>query len=79
MHIDGALAQYIKVRAQESDCLPPDIPFEQGSLATDAVATPYHALKVRAKLQPGESVAIFGLGGLGFHAVKLARLMGPIP
>jgi propanol-preferring alcohol dehydrogenase len=79
VHIDGALAQYIKVKARNLIALPQDIPFEQGSLATDAVATPYHALKVRAKLQPGESIAIFGLGGLGFHAVKLARLMGANP
>jgi 2-desacetyl-2-hydroxyethyl bacteriochlorophyllide A dehydrogenase len=79
IHLDGALAQFIKVRPRNLIRLPPEIDFETGSLATDAVATPYHALKARAALQIAESVAIFGTGGLGFHAVKLARLMGATP
>src|SRR5439155_14527272 len=37
--------------------------------------TPLHALK-RGRLQPGETVAIFGTGGLGFSAVQLARALG---
>ena len=76
IHMDGALAQYVKVKARNLISLPAGIPFEQGCLATDAVATPYHALKARAKLRPAESVAVFGIGGLGSHAIQLARLMG---
>jgi len=79
IHLDGALAQFVKVKPRNLIQLPPDIDFETGALATDAVATPYHALKARAVLQGAESVAIFGIGGLGFHAVKLARLMGASP
>jgi len=79
IHLDGALAQFIKVKPRNLINLPPYVDFEQGSLTTDAVATPYHALKARAKLQSAESIAVFGIGGLGFHAVKLARLMGATP
>ena len=79
IHLDGALAQFIRVKPRNLIHLPPEIDFETGSLATDAVATPYHALKARAVLQSGESVAVFGTGGLGFHALKLARLMGATP
>jgi len=79
IHLDGALAQFIKVKPRNLINLPHSIDFEQGSLTTDAVATPYHALKAHAKLQSAESIAIFGIGGLGFHAVKLARLMGATP
>lgn len=79
IHLDGALAQFIKVKPRNLIHLPPEIDFETGSLATDAVATPYHALKARAVLQSGESVAVFGIGGLGSHALKLARLMGATP
>jgi len=79
IHLDGALAQFIKVKSRNLIHLPPEIDFEQGSLATDAVATPYHALKARIKLQSSESVAIYGIGGLGFHAIKLARIMGAAP
>ena len=35
-------------------------------------ATALHALN-KARLKPGESVAIFGFGGLGFSALQLAR------
>src|SRR5438045_7254741 len=36
-------------------------------------ATALHALK-NARLKPGESLAIFGFGGLGFSALQLARV-----
>jgi len=79
IHLDGALAQFIKVKSRNLIYLPPEIDFVTGSLATDAVATPYHALKARAGLKSAESLVIFGIGGLGFHAVILARLMGATP
>lgn len=79
IHLDGALAEYIRVKPRNLIPLPEEISFSQGCLATDAVATPYHALKARANLQASESIAIFGIGGLGLHGVKLARLMGATP
>ena len=79
IHLDGALAQYVKVNCRNIISLPDEIEFAQGCIATDAVATPYHALKTRGKLQVGESLAVFGVGGLGYHAIKLARLMGASP
>ena len=42
----------------------------------DAVSTPYHALKYAGRVEPGEVVAIFGCGGLGIHAVLLAKALG---
>ncbi len=36
-------------------------------------ATALHALN-KARLKPGESVAIFGFGGLGYSALQLARV-----
>jgi threonine dehydrogenase-like Zn-dependent dehydrogenase len=38
-------------------------------------ATALHALN-KARLKRGESVAIFGFGGLGFSALQLARALG---
>lgn len=76
IHLDGALAQYVKVSARNLVELPESVPFEQGAILTDAVATPYHAITKRARLSVGESIAIFGLGGLGVHALQLAKLMG---
>lgn len=76
VHRDGGLAEYLAVPAKNLIHLPDNIPFQIGAIITDAVATPFHALIERAKLQPGESVAIFGVGGLGLHAVQIARTAG---
>lgn len=73
---NGALAEYLLVPAANLVQLPPQVPFEQGAIITDAVATPWHALTVTGRLKAGEKVAVFGCGGLGIHGVKLARLAG---
>ena len=45
---------------------------------SDAALTPYHALKLAlAKLVPGTSVLVIGVGGLGHMAVQLVRAMTP--
>lgn len=73
---DGALAEYAAVPARSLLALPDAVPFDVGAIVTDAVATPFHALRARGRLVAGESVGIFGCGGLGTHAIMLARLMG---
>lgn len=75
-HYDGAWAEYIKVPFYTLSPVPDGIAPEQAAILADAVATPYAALKDRAKLQAGESVGLWGIGGLGTHAVQLARMMG---
>jgi len=40
-------------------------------------ATSFHALR-KARLQPGEKVAVFGAGGLGMSALQLARAFGAL-
>lgn len=73
---EGALAEYLAVPAKNLIGLPEDVPFTVGAIITDAVATPFHALVDRAELKAGETVAIYGAGGLGLHAVQLARMIG---
>ena len=75
-HFDGAWAEYMKVPYYTLAPVPEGIAPEQAAILADAVATPYAALKDRAKLQAGESVGLWGIGGLGTHAVQLARMMG---
>ncbi|MCE9500916.1 MAG: zinc-binding dehydrogenase [Leptospira sp.] len=74
--VDGAFAEEIIVKEKYLTILPDSIPFDQGAILADAVSTPYHALKYTGRLSPGESVAIFGCGGLGVHAIALARALG---
>jgi len=76
MHRDGAFAEYFKIPARSLIALPANIPFAQGAILADAVGTPFHALTKRGNLQAGETVAIFGCGGLGIHAVQIARVCG---
>ena len=75
-HFDGAWAEYIAVPFHTLSPVPEGIPPEQAAILADAVATPYAALKDRARLQAGESVGLWGIGGLGTHAVQLARMLG---
>ena len=74
---DGGYAEYIVVPARNAVPLPEDIPFEQGAIMMCSSATSFHALH-KAKLKLGESVAVFGVGGLGISAVQLARAFGAL-
>lgn len=76
IHAEGALAEYMAIPAKNLVRLPDNVPFAVGAIITDAVATPFHALVDRAQLKAGESIAIYGAGGLGLHAIQLAKLMG---
>lgn len=75
-HIDGAYAEYVAVPAKDLLELPASIPLEEASIIADATSTPYHAVKNRARVQPGDTVVIFGCGGVGINAVQLATAAG---
>jgi propanol-preferring alcohol dehydrogenase len=74
-HRDGGYAEFIAVPERSVFHLPDEIPFEQGAILMCSSATSLHAL-TKARLRPGETVAIFGVGGLGISAVQLARHFG---
>lgn len=76
---DGAWAQYVVVPGPAVTAIPPDLPFAQAAVLADAVSTPYAALTDRAGLRPGESIGLWGIGGLGVHAVQIARMVGASP
>lgn len=76
---DGAWAQYVVVPGGALTPLPDDLPFEQACVLADAVATPYAALTERAGLRPAESIGLWGIGGLGVHAVQIAKMVGAAP
>jgi propanol-preferring alcohol dehydrogenase len=75
-HLDGAYAEYVGVPAKDVLGLPASIPLEEASIIADATSTPYHAVKNRARVQPGDRVVIFGCGGVGINAVQLAAAAG---
>ncbi|MCY0998978.1 zinc-binding dehydrogenase [Myxococcus sp. MISCRS1] len=78
-HYDGAWAEYVVVPYFVLSAIPDHLPFEQAAILADAVATPYAGLVETAQLRPAQSVGLWGIGGLGVHAVQIARMMGATP
>src|SRR5436190_9103583 len=74
-HRDGGYAEFIVVPEQSVFALPAEISFEQGAVMMCSSATSLHALR-KARLGSGETVAVFGVGGLGVSAIQLARHLG---
>jgi 2-desacetyl-2-hydroxyethyl bacteriochlorophyllide A dehydrogenase len=79
IHTDGGLAEYVTVPARNLAAVPDGVPLPQAAICTDAVITPFHALTDVGRLAPGESVVLIGVGGLGLHAVQIAKLAGGSP
>lgn len=74
---DGGYAEYIVVPARNAVKLPDEIPFEQGAILMCSSSTSFHALR-KGRLQAGETVAVFGAGGLGMSAIQLAFAFGAL-
>lgn len=72
---DGGLAELVVAPAANLIPLPESIDFEQAAVLPDAVGSPYHAIRL-AGVGPAQTVAVYGLGGLGLSAVQVARLRG---
>jgi D-arabinose 1-dehydrogenase-like Zn-dependent alcohol dehydrogenase len=75
-HRPGGYAERVTVPENRVIPLPEGVPALAAGLLMDAVATPFHALRSVAKLQPGESLVVIGRGGLGLGALLCARAMG---
>ena len=76
IHVDGAFAEFMVVPASALVRVPEGVSMAAAAVASDCVATPYHALVCRAGIQPGEDVAVIGTGGLGTQAIALAGVLG---
>lgn len=74
---DGGYAEYIKLPAHLFVKFPKGIDFKkypaEMGVTMDALATPYKVLR-RSRIQPGETVAVFGAGGgVGIHQLMMAK------
>ncbi len=75
--MNGAFAQKIVVAQEALARLPEGMDFDVGAGITTTYATSYYALKQRANLQAGETLAVLGAaGGVGLAAVELGVAMG---
>ena len=72
----GAFAEEVVVPARAVVPLPDGVPLDLAALLGCAVLTGVGAVRATAQVQPGQSVVVVGLGGIGLSAVAGARLAG---
>ncbi|MBI1983329.1 MAG: zinc-dependent alcohol dehydrogenase [Acidobacteria bacterium] len=73
--VDGGFAEYIKVPATHAVALPQALTFAEAAPLYCAGLTAYRAVKISG-LRVGETVAVWGTGGLGQCAVQVAKALG---
>jgi propanol-preferring alcohol dehydrogenase len=73
--VDGGFAEYIKAPATHVVAVPAELPYAQAAPLYCAGLTAYRAIKTSG-LRVGETVAVWGAGGLGQCAIQIARAMG---
>ena len=74
---DGGFAQYMVVSAANVEPLPDEVSDLAACVTVDAVATPWHALRAVAHLDPTQTLVVVGAGGgVGVHAVMVGKLLG---
>jgi len=71
----GGYAEQILVPARNAFPVPDTVALEAAAVMMCSTSTSYHALR-RGRLSVGESVAVFGSGGLGMSAIQLAEVLG---
>jgi propanol-preferring alcohol dehydrogenase len=72
---DGGYAEFICMPQGNAIPLPDEIPFAHAAVMMCSYATALHALR-KARFSSGETVAVFGAGGLGMAAIGLALTLG---
>lgn len=74
VHVDGAMAEYVKVPRDRVFRLPAGVGFEEGALV-EPLAVAVHVVR-RAGLGLGDSVLILGAGPIGLLTLQVAKAMG---
>lgn len=73
----GAARSRVVVKANQIYAIPEGLSDEKAAGLIITYGTSHHALKQRAQLKPGETLAVLGAsGGVGIAAVELGALMG---
>lgn len=76
---DGGWAEYALATHHTLIAIPDTLTFEQAAIVPDAVSTPWGAVSGTGRAEPGLPAGVWGIGGLGAHAVQLLRLVGAAP
>ena len=77
VHRDGGYAPVAVLPSRNLVLLPDGIPAAEATAIPDAIATPLHVCRTRARIRPGDRVVVVGAGGgVGIHMVEMACLFG---
>jgi propanol-preferring alcohol dehydrogenase len=77
VHTDGGMAEYTVVPAQNVVRIPANLDYASACIIPGAVAAAYHAITRRLQVRATDTVVVVGAaGGVGVHAVQLAKLAG---
>jgi NADPH2:quinone reductase len=73
----GAAREKIAIASEKLIKIPDGLDFEHAAGLCVTYGTTLHALKDRARLKPGESLAVLGAsGGVGLAAIEIGKAMG---
>lgn len=72
----GSFAERTTVRATAAIKIPDDVPLDRACLVGCGVTTGVGAAMNTARVRPGETVAVFGCGGVGLNVIQGAQLCG---
>jgi NADPH2:quinone reductase len=73
----GAAREYVAVAAEQLVKVPAKLDFERAAGLTVTYGTTLYALRERADLKPGETLAVLGAsGGTGLAAIEIGKIMG---
>ena len=76
-HRDGTMAQWVSVPVHNALAIPDGLSFTDAAALCGNHLTAWRMLFTKARVQPGESVLIFGIGGgVSLAALQLAKLVG---
>ena len=74
---DGTYAEFFKIQEDSLLPLPAEITFEEGAILSCAIGTCLAAIRDVGGTRAGDGVLVTGAGGgLGIHAVQVAKLCG---
>lgn len=73
--LDGGFGQLVAVPERNLVKVGPAVSMEAASLIGGTLASPLHAIRM-ARVELGETAVVFGVGGLGLHALQLLRHLG---
>jgi S-(hydroxymethyl)glutathione dehydrogenase / alcohol dehydrogenase len=76
MNLLGTFAPYMTVHKDSVVKIDKDVPFETAAIMGCAVPTGFGSATNVAEVQPGETVVIVGVGGIGMSALQGAMISG---